>query len=122
MSTPRRTKWTMAWLRIAACLVPLAALSCTVKDTAAPVETLTPAQRAVMCDWVTSQLGGYGFTTVCPDGVHVSTAMNQADCVANRFMYRCTVTVGQLETCTLAMAPSQGCELPNAECRALFCM
>src|SRR4051812_15736485 len=46
-------------------------------DPSTAIETLTPSQRAELCDWMTNQLGRYGFTTVCASGNQVSTAANQ---------------------------------------------
>jgi hypothetical protein len=52
-------------------------------DPSAPIATLTPAQKAELCDWQAGQLGGYGTTTTCPTGDSgVALPLSQASCVA----------------------------------------
>ncbi|HSY20623.1 MAG TPA: hypothetical protein VK841_00820 [Polyangiaceae bacterium] len=53
-------------------------------DPSAFIATLTPAQKAELCDWQAGQLGGYGTTTSCPSGGSgVALPASQAACVAN---------------------------------------
>jgi len=85
------------------------------------VSDLTDVQRAQLCDWASSQFGGYGVVTTCPDGRTISGDKDQATCVAQGFKYRCPVTVGEVETCTLAEVPSKGCDFPFDQCHALVC-
>jgi hypothetical protein len=52
-------------------------------DPTAPIATLTPAEKAELCDWEAGRLGGYGTTTTCPSGdVGIAVPTSQADCVA----------------------------------------
>jgi hypothetical protein len=69
-----------------------------------------------------NELGGYGLMTDCGNSVSVANPKDQAECVSSKLQYNCTVTVGQFETCMLAMVPSHGCVYPNAECRPLGCI
>ncbi len=81
---------------------------------------LTPAQSAALCDWMEGTLGGYGTTTACSNGTSVMNAPDQATCVSTRLVYRCPVTVADVETCVLVEAATHGCDSPPA-CRPLFC-
>ena len=91
-------------------------------DPSTPIDSLTDAQKAQLCDWETNELGGYGFTMDCGNSISVANPKTQAECISTELKFNCTVTVGQLETCTLAMAPSHGCVDPIAECRPLGCI
>jgi hypothetical protein len=91
-------------------------------DPSTPIGNLTQEQKGRLCDWEMNELGGYGFTMDCGNSISVANPMTQAECISTRLNFSCTVTVGQLETCTLAMAPSHGCIYPNAECRPLGCI
>jgi len=92
-------------------------------DPALRLRDLTPEQKGVLCDWDVAALGGYGVSTPCPTGGSVKNYTDRAQCVSIGLKYSCpSATVGQLEACTLAQAPSHGCATPDAECRALYCM
>jgi len=70
---------------------------------------------------MTGELGGYGASFNCAGGTSVSNPTDQAQCVATWPTYRCMVTVGQLETCVYAEAPSHGCNTPEPQCTPLVC-
>jgi len=91
-------------------------------DPNTPIDNLSDAQKGQLCDWETNELGGYGFTMDCGNSISIANPKTQAECISTQLKFNCTVTVGQLETCTLAMAPSHGCIAPNAECRPLGCI
>ena len=84
------------------------------------VETLTDAQKGELCDWMMQELGGYGSSYDCGGGVSNSTPADQAACI-KALVYRCSVTVGQVETCYLAAAPTRGCVFVRAHCYWLYC-
>jgi hypothetical protein len=89
-------------------------------DPQTPLDSLTNAQRAMLCDWMIVALGGYGAMIDCG----ISTRQNYADqasCVASAFMYRCPVTVGQYETCIIAQEPDHACSFPFDQCHPLVC-
>ena len=90
-------------------------------DASAPVNALTDAQKGALCDWLSAELGGYGVSTDCGHGTSVANAMSQAQCISTRLTFRCTITVGQLETCIEAEAPSLGCNFPMPQCTPLLC-
>jgi hypothetical protein len=90
-------------------------------DPSTPLTTLTPAQQAALCDWLSAELGGYGASFDCGGGISVSNAQNQMQCVMTRLVYRCPVTVGDVEMCILGEAPTHGCVVPQQACNAAFC-
>jgi hypothetical protein len=64
---------------------------------------LTPSERAVICDWTASMVGGYGRSYACSDGIH-QTFPSQEACVESRSRVppSCEATVGDSQACTLA--------------------
>jgi hypothetical protein len=75
------------------------------------VLSLTPAQGAVLCDWINQSEGGYGRTVDCPTGP-LATDANQSDCVnaLPDLEIGCpALTVGQIEDC----AQAEGSNLCN---------
>jgi hypothetical protein len=90
-------------------------------DPTTDTSALTPAQAGALCDWMSQELGGYGTTTDCGGGQTVSNAPDQATCVATQLTFRCSVTVGQLETCVVAEVPNKGCILVQPQCTPLLC-
>ncbi|HYJ10055.1 MAG TPA: hypothetical protein VEX18_13625, partial [Polyangiaceae bacterium] len=84
---------------------------------------LTDDEKAELCDWDAETLGGYGKRTTCSDGSTVQNYTDQAQCISFGFTFSClTVTVGDVERCTIARIPSGGCDSPSAECGALYCI
>jgi len=82
---------------------------------------LTAGQKGALCDWQNTALGGYGKVTDCPGLPAMYNAKNQATCVVLAFFEPCpNVTVGDWETCVLAMLPSMGCDFPSAQCSAVY--
>jgi hypothetical protein len=58
------------------------------------------AQGAQLCDWTNEVLGGYGRTVACPASPR-ATDRDQAYCISG--LASCpTLTVGDIEDCTLA--------------------
>jgi hypothetical protein len=51
-------------------------------DPSAYLANLTTAQKAELCDWQATRLGGYGTTTSCPGGTGLSVPTSQASCAA----------------------------------------
>jgi hypothetical protein len=89
-------------------------------DPATPLDSLTNAQRAMLCDWMNAALGGYGAMIDCGISMR-QNYLDQASCVATAFMYRCPVTVGQYETCISAQEPDHACSFPFDQCHPLTC-
>lgn len=86
------------------------------------VKALDDAQRAVLCDWYASKLGGYGHETECLTG-SVKVYDSQAQCVEVGLRYQCPiVTVEQVVECTLGQVPSGGCDRPDEHCHWIDCM
>jgi hypothetical protein len=90
-------------------------------DPSTKLTDLTDAQKAELCDWMNAELGGYGLVTDCGGGNTTKNSSDQAQCVATALTYRCPVTVGQLETCVEAEAPSHACQFPMPACKAVGC-
>jgi hypothetical protein len=83
---------------------------------------LTPDEKAELCDWGVEMLGGYGARNTCSNGSTIQNYADQAQCVAMGYMFACkTVTVGDVERCTMARVPSGGCDSPKDACGALYC-
>jgi hypothetical protein len=52
-------------------------------DPSAPIASLSPTEKAELCDWEAGRLGGYGTTTTCPTGDSgIILPASQASCVA----------------------------------------
>jgi hypothetical protein len=86
------------------------------------IKALDDAQRAVLCDWYASKLGGYGHETECLTG-SVKVYDSQAQCVEVGLRYQCPiVTIAQVVECTLGQVPSGGCDRPDEHCHWLDCM
>jgi hypothetical protein len=84
--------------------------------------SLTPADQARLCDWMNITVGGgYGVVTNCGGGNTVQNSASQTQCIMVALQFRCTVTVGQLENCVRAQAPSHGCVRGQPECKPLLC-
>jgi hypothetical protein len=90
-------------------------------DPSTPLSSLTPSQQGAFCDWMNAELGGYGASFDCGGGSSVSNSQNQMQCVMTRLVYRCSVTVGDVEMCILGEAPTNGCVIPPQACNAAFC-
>ncbi|HET6279908.1 MAG TPA: hypothetical protein VFH73_03050 [Polyangia bacterium] len=70
---------------------------------------LTPAERATLCDWTATKVGGYGTRYYCEGSVH-QTYATQAACLVSqsRVARGCTATVADSQACT-AMAQEDPC-------------
>ena len=88
-------------------------------DPSTLITDLTDTQRGQLCDWMFGELGGYGTVVTCAMST-VQNPPNQAYCIAHSLMFRCNVTVGDVETCTVARVPSMGCDTPPA-CNGQYC-
>jgi hypothetical protein len=90
-------------------------------DPTALISSLNDMQRGELCDWEFAKLGGYGKVTQCTgEAVSLQNPANQAACIKNALTFNCLVTVGDVETCTLARAPTDGCDSPPA-CDPVYC-
>jgi len=81
---------------------------------------LSNSDAGELCDWLNAKLGGYGTINMCSQG-SVKNDADQANCIANDFMYQCKVTVAQVHTCIDAEAPSKGCDVVFDSCHPLLC-
>lgn len=90
-------------------------------DPAADARKLSDADKALLCDWMNEKLGGYGLMTMCSPAESVMNLPNQAVCVASFFNFDCKVTVEEVETCTIARAPTHACDRNPPACHHLFC-
>lgn len=91
-------------------------------DSSKPLSALTADEKGKLCDWNAAQAGGYGKTMTCSDGTDASNDANQAECVAD--IPSCSATVGQFETCTMAVVTVSLCDqiakiLTATECKAV---
>jgi hypothetical protein len=90
-------------------------------DPTADARKLSDGDKAVLCDWMNEKLGGYGLMTECSPSFSVMNLPNQAVCIASFFNFDCNVTVQEVETCTIARAPSHACDGDPVGCHHLFC-
>ena len=91
-------------------------------DPNANVEDLTDAQKGELCDWMMAISGGYGLTVLCSGGGEVTNPATQAACISGSLYFRCPpVTVGEVEICYIAQAPTNGCVYLPDQCHWLFC-
>ena len=86
----------------------------------ADIRSMTAADKALLCDWVNSKLGGYDVSTPCGNGT-VASDKDQAECLATRFRYQCKVTPAQVRACTLDEAPTHACNSDFPTCAPLVC-
>jgi hypothetical protein len=83
---------------------------------------LSDADKGLLCDWINETLGGYATTTDCGGAIMKSNDRDRAQCVMTRFRYNCKVTVQEVRECTLASAPSHGCNTDFQECHPIYCI
>jgi hypothetical protein len=87
-----------------------------------PVLSLAGQQAARFCDWINAAQGGYGRTMDCGSQGPIATNKNQADCLSGLpdLQVLCpTLTVGQVEDCTLAQGPNLCAYLTLGACAPL---
>jgi hypothetical protein len=99
-----------------------------------PSSSLDPSTRLVdlseadvitLCDWTAGRFGGYGQGVTCSDGLTVSARQSRELCVMD---YRsasstCSVTVGDIQTCTnQAVGPPVCATVPQACFAILTCL
>lgn len=65
------------------------------------LDSLTDAEKALLCDWTNAKLGGYGMSMDCGGGLSLDADASQAECVADWFT-TCAATVAQGEACANA--------------------
>jgi hypothetical protein len=72
-------------------------------DPARRLIDLSPAERAALCDWSASMVGGYGRTYACGTSIHQTFPSRDA-CVESRSKVArsCEATVGDSQACTRA--------------------
>jgi hypothetical protein len=66
-----------------------------------PLSSLTPMQRAQLCDWSAGRFGGWGVTKTCANGNTLTSAQSEATCTyqLGNASSSCTATVGNVEDC-----------------------
>lgn len=84
-------------------------------DPAKRVVDLSSAERAQICDWNASLVGGYGVTFTC-DGGSMSSAPDQAACVAGIPAADCEATVAEYENCARRIAADACTGFGSSEC------
>jgi len=62
------------------------------------LDSLTDAEKALLCDWTNAKLGGYGMSVDCGGGLSLDADASQAECVAEWYT-SCSATVAQGEAC-----------------------
>ena len=84
------------------------------------VTALTADERRDVCEWSTAELGGEGHTTQCGDTTF--KVEPTSECIEDSANYpaSCTLTVGQLEDCTAAMAAAPCTGLASPACAPIF--
>ena len=83
------------------------------------LDSLTDAEKGLLCDWTNAKLGGYGMSKDCGGGFSLDADPSQADCVAGA-PTSCAATVAQAEACANAQScanllPSQCAPLANCQ-------
>jgi hypothetical protein len=82
------------------------------------IDSLTDAEKALLCDWTNAKLGGYGGSVDCGGGFSLNADASQAECVADWFT-TCAATVAQGEACANASScadPIPAACAPIASC------
>ncbi|HMF40293.1 MAG TPA: hypothetical protein VKQ32_06350 [Polyangia bacterium] len=62
------------------------------------LDSLTPTEQQMICDWAAAQLGGYGHSVDCGGGNMITAEPDQATCIADA-PTSCAGTVSQYEAC-----------------------
>jgi hypothetical protein len=85
------------------------------------IKSLSPGERAQLCDWVAGRFGGYGKSIQCNDGRR-SARDSQAECLGSLAGNTCPATAGDVETCTdlTLTCASIGTVLLDAACQRLI--
>jgi len=73
-------------------------------DRSKTVSAVSDADKASVCDWFAPMVGGYGTTPACADWL-ISAPPDKATCMSEFPV--CTVTVGELEDCMVAIVAAQ---------------
>jgi len=91
-------------------------------DPSANLSSLSPADKAALCDWVAQEFGGYDSRGVCADSATggLQGPANQSECVVDLLPpATCPATVGQLEACVrseVQNACDRAAVSPTPEC------
>ena len=88
------------------------------------VNTVTAAEKELLCDWFVGMVGGYGAAPTCADGF-IEAPPDKPECVAT--FPTCAVTVGSLQDCmqviidaqSVCTADSLAAAMANANCQAV---
>jgi len=75
------------------------------------VTSLSSSKLAKLCDYMNSQLGGYGHKPSCPNSMFVYADASQAACVNKVKGKSCSLTAGEVEDCADALHAAP-CSLP----------
>jgi hypothetical protein len=62
------------------------------------LDSLTTAEKQMVCDWAAAQFGGYGKVMDCGGGLTLTADANQAECVAGA-PTNCAMTISEYEVC-----------------------
>jgi hypothetical protein len=73
---------------------------------------LTPAERAMLCDWEATKAGGYGTSVDCGNGTSISAYPSQQACVDN-FPATCGARVADFEACARDSSCATGIFAPS---------
>ena len=84
------------------------------------IQTVSAEQKGKLCDWMNEQLGGYGMSFACKGAGSVTTAKDQAECIAGVFTGRCVLSLEQFVTCVRALAPEHTCNAEYNTCLPLY--
>jgi hypothetical protein len=68
------------------------------------ISSVSPADKASLCDWFSNLVGGYGTPSTCSMAV-LSAPTDQADCLGS--FPTCAVPVSTFETCVQALVSAQ---------------
>ena len=91
-------------------------------DPARRVASLGDTELGQLCDWGVGTIGGYGAVTYCPGGGGRTNSPSRAACIAGHDRSaRCYATVGQMESCLVALSldPCSQAVLSSPDCLAL---
>lgn len=85
-----------------------------------PVASLSDGDLSNLCDWATDAQGGEGTMTTCGDAT--ITVAPASQCVEDLGAYdaSCTLTVGEVEACMLAIASDPCTAFDSDDCAPLF--
>jgi hypothetical protein len=84
-------------------------------DPSTALDTLTPAEATMLCQWTAGRMGGYSRTIVCGSNTLSSESSSQCDS-AGGMLAGCSATVGTVESCVNGVVEQSPCTAFPSQC------